>query len=176
MYLYLKNENIEIRKFLSEDIEKKIEWINNPANNKYLHYALPLEYEKTLAWYEKIKYNDNRIDATILYSGIPVGLIGLIGIDYTNKKAEYYICMGEETYKGKGIAGIASKMFIEYAFDELKLNKVYLYTEEDNIIAQKLFEKIGFSKEGLLVSDLIYNGREVNRYVYGIVKKGYKNE
>ena len=32
---------ISIRKFEGKDIPKKVEWINNSENNKYLHYDIP---------------------------------------------------------------------------------------------------------------------------------------
>lgn len=169
--LRLQNDKVVVREFRKEDIPNKVKWINDPENNTYLHYDLPLEYDKTLLWFERIKDNENRLDAVIEYKGIPMGLIGLLGIDKRNLKAEYYICIGESAYKGKGIAKNASKLLIDYAFDALKLNKIYLYTEQDNIQAQKLFEKLGFKKEGLLEQDLIYNGRKVNRYMYGILKE-----
>lgn len=171
-------KNIRVRSFEERDIDKKLEWINNPKNNKYLHYDLPLEKEKTRLWFEKNKDSDNRVDAVIEYNGLPVGLIGIIfgGTDLKNKKAEYYICIGENDYKGKGIAAKATKMLLSYAFSELKLNKVYLYTEEQNIAAQRAFESAGFEKEGLLKEDLIYCGRKVNRFAYGITKEVFEND
>lgn len=170
-----KKMQIRLRKFEKRDIEDKIKWINDSNNNTYLHYDLPLELEKTEAWFEKNKDRADRYDAIIEVDGNSVGLIGLLGIDFKNKKAEYYICIGEADYKGKGVATIASKMLLEYAFDTIGLNKVYLYTEYDNISAQRLFERLGFKKEGLLKEDIIYNDRRVDRFFYGITKQGYKN-
>lgn len=164
---------IKIRKFCEIDIENKVKWINNSNNNKYLHYNLPLERKKTSEWYLANVCNNNRYDAVIEVDGIAVGLIGLLNIDYKNLKAEYYITLGEENYKGKGISYKASLLLLEYAFSELKINKVYLYTEVDNIPAQRLFEKVGFKKEGLLKEDLIYNGRKVDRFFYGITANEY---
>lgn len=160
--------NVFIRKFQREDVGLKVIWINNDKNNKYLHYDLPLKIDKTLEWFEKNKRNNNRKDYTIVYNNEAVGLIGLLNIDYKNMKAEYYICIGKSEYKGKGIAYEASKILLNIAFNELKLNKVYLYTEIENVIAQRLFQKLGFNKEGLLIDDLIYNGKKVSRYLYGV--------
>ena len=103
-----KVEQVKIRKFQFEDITAKVEWINNPENNRYLHYDLPLEYEKTVLWYERIKNRKDRYDAVIEADGVPVGLIGLLSIE--DKKAEYYISMGETSYKGKGVAYSASTL------------------------------------------------------------------
>jgi len=165
--------DVYIRKFEESDIPYKIKWINDEKNNKYLHYELPLQYDKTLEWFKNIQNREDRADYTIVYKNNPVGLIGLLNIDKKNKKAEYYICLGEEKYKGKGIAFFATKLLLDIAFKKLGLNKVYLFTEKDNIRAQKFFEKVGFKKEGLLKHDLIHNGRKIDRYVYGICLDDY---
>ena len=167
-----EKSNVVIRNFKENDINKKIKIINDSSNNKYLHYDLPLQYDKTLNWFNKIKDNKNRLDLTILYDNTIVGFIGLLGIDNTNKKAEYYICV-DSSFNGKGIGTIASYLLIDYAFNELGLEKIYLFTEEENVKAQHLFEKIGFVKEGLLKNDIIYNNRIINRYAYGILKGDY---
>ena len=166
---------VAIRKFEAKDIPYKVKWINDARNNKYLHYDLPLREDKTLVWFEKNKDRQDRYDTVILADGEPVGLIGLLGIDSVNKKAEYYITIGVHEFKGKGVADEASQLILQYAFEVLKLNKVYLYTETENINAQRLFERVGFRKEGLLVNDLICNGRKVDRFYYGITFEEYNS-
>jgi len=168
--------NITVRKFDAGDIQRKVDWINDSDNNKYLHYDLPLEYQKTLDWFEKIKDRTDRYDAVIEADGVPCGLIGLLSIDRKNRKAEFYICMGEAAYKGKGVARQASRLILDHAFNNLGLNRVYLYTEVDNKAAQRLFEKVGFVKEGVIRSDLLVNGRYVDRIIYGICKEVNKRK
>ena len=169
---------ISIRKFAKSDIPNKVRWINDPMNNTYLHYDLPLEIEKTELWFDKNKERKDRYDAVIEVDGIAVGLIGLLGIDNKNKKAEYYVVLGEREYLGKGIARKASELLLEYAFSDLRLNRVYLYTEVDNTAAVKSYEKIGFKREGIIKNDLFSKGRYVDRFLYGITKQdfyGYQN-
>lgn len=170
MNILIRSEvgDIKIRDFTVDDIPNKIRWINNPENNLHLHYDIPLEYEKTLNWF-KTKNNNIRIDSVIDVDKTPVGLIGLLNIDKINRKAEFYITMGEVSYKRKGISYIASKALIEYSFEELKLHKVYLTTDYDNIAAQKLFEKVGFKREGVFVDDLFHRGKFINRIRYAII-------
>lgn len=163
-------EKISIRKFKKEDIDNKIRWINDSENNEFLHYDLPLEYEKTLKWFMNNKDRMDRFDAVIEYNAMPVGIIGLLNIDYKNKKAEFYITVGEKKYKGKGIAYKASTELLKRAFNDLGLNKIYLYTETENKIAQKLFSKLGFIREGLLKQDMIIKDKKKDRYIYAIFK------
>lgn len=161
--------DVKIRKFTEEDIPYKVKWINNSENNRYLHYDLPLREDKTLLWFKKIKNKEDRVDYTITYQNIPVGIIGLLNIDSVNKKAEYYITLGEVFYKGQGIASAASSLLLKKAFKEMQLNKIYLFTETENIEGQKLFERVGFRKEGLLKEDIIYNKKSLDRFAYGLI-------
>ncbi len=158
---------IGLREFQTQDVPLKVKWINDPENNKYLHYDLPLKESKTYEWLASVKHSNHREDLVITLDGNPVGIIGLLNIDYKNKKAEFYICLAEE--KGKGIANIATKLLLkEYAHKKHSLIKVYLHTEVNNIGAQNLFEKAGFEKEGRLKNDIIHQGNVIDRYIYGI--------
>lgn len=155
---------VTIRKFREEDILNKVRWINDPENNRYLHYELPLREDKTREWFYNNQTQISRFDAVIEVNGIPIGLIGLISI--LNGKAEYYITIGEKEYKGKGIAKNASNLLFSYAKDILNLKILYLYTEIENISAQKLFEKLGFVKIRLDKNSALNRGVLVDRFYY----------
>lgn len=157
---------VTIRKFKEKDIENKVKWINDSKNNKYLHYELPLEVEKTRNWFLNNQDRKDRYDATILADNNAVGLIGLLSIE--DNKAEYYVTIGEQSFKGVGVAKKASKLLLEYAKDELGLEEIYLYTEVDNIGAQKLFESVGFIKRKLIKNSAVNKGELVDRYYYSI--------
>ena len=161
---------ISLREFREDDIPNKIRWINNPENNQFLHYDIPLEFDKTLKWF-KSKNNEIRLDLVIEYDNVPVGLIGLLGIDRSNNKAEYYICMGEEQYKGRGVATKASEMLVEYGFKQLGLNKIYLNVDAENIVACRLYEKLGFVCEGYFKKDMIHRGSYIDRKRYAKLNK-----
>ncbi len=165
--------NIKLRDFTAEDIPKKVDWVNDPSNNAFLHYDLPLEIEKTSKWFASAIKRSDRYDAVITVDEVPVGLIGLLNIDSKNRKAEFYILMGESAYKGKGIATKAGNLLLQDAFVARGLNRVYLYTETENIPAQRLFKKLGFVREGKLHDDLIYCGRYVERFLYAISKEQF---
>ena len=89
--------SVTLREFREEDIERKVRWINDPETHRYLHYDLPLEVEKTRSWFRN-KNEETRRDLVIEYEGCPVGVIGLLDINSRDRKAEYYITMGEKTF------------------------------------------------------------------------------
>lgn len=164
---------VTIRKFEKADIQNKVKWINDEQNNRYLRYDLPLTYEGTCQWYKRVKDLKTRYDAVIEAEGIPVGIIGLLNIDYRNKRAEYYVTLGNSAYKGKGVAKKATQLLLYYAFEDLQLNKIYLYVQTDNLPAVNLYKKIGFIREGTLHEDVINRGKFVSRHVYGFYKKNF---
>lgn len=169
----MPERTIRIRKFEKRDIPKKVEWINNPENNRFLHYDIPISEGKTEQWFDKHYGEDTRFDAVIEVDNTPIGTIGLLNIDKKNSKAEYYIAMGEPDYKGKGFAKRASLLILKYGFEDLGLNRIYLFTEVDNVVAQKMFEHIGFVKEGIVHQDTFSHGKFVDRIIYGLLKEDW---
>ena len=169
----LIKDNIILRPFVKEDISEKVRIINDEHNNKYLHYDLPLTQEGTTNWFKTLSDRKDRLDLTITKDSKVAGFIGLLSIDTKNKKAEYYVCV-DYAFAGQGIATIASKLLFNHAFKTLGLNKIYLFTEKDNIPAQKLFEKLNIKQEGLLKADLIHNDKVIDRYAYGLCKEDYE--
>lgn len=143
-----KRPSVTLRRFEFSDIPDKVRWINDPQVNRYLHYDLPLEIEKTEQWFLANQDRTDRFDAVILADGQPVGLIGLLSIDYEKRDAEYYIALGEPEWFGKGIAAQATAQILEYAFSDLALNRVYLTTERENKSALRLYERVGFAYDG----------------------------
>lgn len=167
-------DDVKIRKFEYDDIPLKIEWINDPKNNKYLHYDLPLEYEKTCKWFLANKDRKDRFDCIVEYQGKPIGLIGLLGIDKKNNKAEEYITIGDTSFKGKGIGTKAGLLLEAYAFLELGIHKLYSYAEVGNISSIGLYRKRGFRTEGYLNDDLLMNDRYVDRVLMCKFEKDYE--
>lgn len=141
---------ITIRPFRETDIPDKVRWINDPTNNRFLHYDLPLTEAGTAVWFRRVKDAQDRRDFIILADGVPCGVTGLLQIDRERSDAEYYITIGEPALKRKGIAFAASNLLLDLAFGPLGLRTVFLFTEPENLPARNLFRKLGFSESGLL--------------------------
>ena len=172
--LLIHDGDVALRDFEEQDIPRKIEWINNAENNTYLHYDIPLEYDKTLHWFRN-KNNATRLDCVIEYKGIPVGLIGLVSIDSGNQKAEYYVSMGNTAFKRCGIASNATRLLLKYAFECLQLNKIYLNVDSENIAACRLYEKAGFRCEGVFLQDMMHRGKLIDRKRYAMLASEFLN-
>lgn len=163
-----------IRKFSEEDIPYKVRWINDSKNNQYLHYTLPLSNANTRKWYMQNKDSTNRLDMTILYDCKPIGVIGLLNIDIVKRDAELYITIGEQEYKGIGVAGKAMHQLVQIGFQKLRLNTIYLFTESGNLAAIRAYEKFGFRKTGEVLRTRQNPECIVTMYRYEINKDNYE--
>ena len=172
MDMYL--DSVKLRKFTKNDILYKVKWINDEKNNEFLHYDLPLDFNRTERWFYS-KDNDIRLDLLIEYKGQPAGIIGLLDIDMNHRKAEYYITIGESELKRKGVGLKASYLLLEHAFTQLNLNKVYLNVDEKNKGAIALYEKVGFKCEGVFINDMFFRGEWINRCRYAISQFEWRN-
>ncbi|MBW3023161.1 GNAT family N-acetyltransferase [Candidatus Woesearchaeota archaeon] len=72
-----------------------------------------------------------------------VGGIGLTGIDSEKCKIGYWL--GEKYWK-QGIMSEALERVLDFAFNNLKLNKIEAEIFADNAASQKLAEKLGFRR------------------------------
>lgn len=168
---------IIITKITNADIPDKVRWYNDEEITKYLHYEEKFTIQKSLNWLKKIKNDNSRYENVIRIKEEGeiknIGIIGLFNIDKKNKKAGFYITIGEKEFQGKGFAKRASIKFLRHCFLNFNLEKIYLYTDADNISAQKLYEKIGFVREGIMRKELLYKNKFIDRYYYGILREEY---
>jgi len=103
-------------------------------------------------------------------SGRSVGTIGLSHIERTHRRAEYGILIGEPGARGKGLAAEASRLLLDYAFRVLGLVRVYLHVFHDNEAAIRLYERVGFAREGLLRRHVSKRGRSRDVVVMAAVR------
>lgn len=168
-------EEIRIVPFNFNHIPEKVKWYNDKQIRKYLHYDEEFTIEETRKWLENIKKDKTRYENVIQYltgeKYIDIGIIGLFNIDLKNKKAGFYITIGDIEHQGKGLAKKATLKFLKDVFKKFDLEKIYLYTDFENERAIRLYEKCGFKLEGKLKKELFYKGKFINRYYYAIFKE-----
>jgi RimJ/RimL family protein N-acetyltransferase len=101
---------------------------------------------------------------------IPVGLISLSNLDYTNSRAEFSI--GFPSPYSNGISYIACLLALDFAFFRVGLNKVYGYIYESNDQALQNGYRIGFMEEGFLADHFHFPGQGfASVHVLGLTRR-----
>lgn len=99
-----------------------------------------------------------------------LGLVSLTNIDFVNRSAEFHIMIGDKDSRGKGIGYFATTEILRHAFNNMNLNRIELGVLESNSRAIKLYEKVGFKREGIKRQSTYKNGKFVNMIMMGILK------
>lgn len=79
-----------------------------------------------------------------------------------NSRAEVGIGIFDRRNWGKGYGTAAMRLVLDYAFGELRLNRIELTTDVDNARAIRSYEKCGFVREGLLRQFRMAEGEPVD--------------
>jgi RimJ/RimL family protein N-acetyltransferase len=72
--------------------------------------------------------------------------------------------------RGRGICTRALRVLSRFGLDELGLQRLELITDPDNVASQRVAEKVGFQREGLLRAHLRHpDGRIRDSVMYGLL-------
>lgn len=134
-----------MRKLELKDAKKMMETLNDKSVTNTMRISLrSFSLDECKDYILNSNKDDKNIDFAITDENDNwVGTVSLKNIDHSKKEAEYAIITSKDVH-GKGYSQKATKEILEYAFNELKLDKVYLYVSVNNIRANKFYQKVGF--------------------------------
>ncbi|MFJ6414948.1 RimJ/RimL family protein N-acetyltransferase [Terribacillus saccharophilus] len=117
--------------------------------------------------------SNNGFTAGIWYQGALAGVIGFHKIDWQNRSTSLGYWLGEE-YTGLGLMQKAVSKSLDYAFLELRLNRVEIRSAIGNVRSRRIPEKLNFTLEGTIrqAEKLVYG--YVNHNVYGMLLEDWE--
>lgn len=153
----LKGESIILTPITYEDTSYIVKWRNNQEVRKNFIFQTTFTNEMHENWMRSYVESGKVVQFIIRVGDekTPVGSVYLRDLDWKNKKAEFGIFIGETTMQGRGIGREATRLICTFAFEELKLHKVFLRVFADNERALKSYESAGFVREGCFKDDIL---------------------
>ncbi len=91
-------------------------------------------------------------------------------VDERNRHAELAIVIGEKDYWSKGYGSQMMHTLLEYGFEGLNLERLYLHVFSFNERAIKFYEKFNFKHEGTLRNMLYRDGKYHDLLAYGLMR------
>lgn len=172
--MFIKGKTVLLRAIEMSDAELLRDMMNDPDIERMMSgYSFPVSHHQQVKWIESLPADRSTFRAIIDVDGIAVGTVILTDIDLRNGNAEAHIKLARSSERGKGYGSDAMSALVGYCFNELRLNCVYARIKEDNIASQRMFEKCGFRKDGVLRSLVYRDGRYHDFYQYSILKDEY---
>jgi RimJ/RimL family protein N-acetyltransferase len=94
------------------------------------------------------------------------GQVGIGHLDWINQTGEIYYWLSADA-RGRGLASRAVRLVTDWAFSDLGLQRAYLFIDPSNEVSQRVAERVGFSREGVLRSHLVLKGQRMDCVAFG---------
>ena len=176
----LKGKNVRRTAIEHEEIKKVTSWYND--TNFMRHYDVVSAMPKNTKDVESIVYDAQQSQDKEIFAirhiktGELIGVTGFENILWNNQNAVIYIGIGEEKFRGQGIGKESLYLTMEFGFEELNFNRIYLTVLEYNKKAINLYESLGFVREGVYREFIIRDGKKYDMYLYGILKSEWTDK
>jgi RimJ/RimL family protein N-acetyltransferase len=116
---------------------------------------------------------DNRYTFGIQVEERLVGYVELAMIERVERRAFISIVIGEKQLWGRSIGSTALRILLDYAFTVQVMEKVCAEVYGFNMRSQRLMERVGFQREGILRQHEFHNGTRQDMHVFGILKSEF---
>jgi RimJ/RimL family protein N-acetyltransferase len=180
----LKTERLILREWRKKDVKDIIEGLNNLEVTKWLA-VVPYPYTKKDAkeWINHCSKEAKKGKKRSFYEFAielksekkAIGGIGLFHVDKFQETAEAGIWLNTKYHK-KGYGPEALDALLKFAFNKLKLRRVYAGFFKGNPSSFKVQRKFGFKIEGMKRAGRRSkaDGKIKDEYITGLLKKEWK--
>jgi RimJ/RimL family protein N-acetyltransferase len=103
-----------------------------------------------------------------------IGRVDLFEIDPFNGSAGFGIGIGDAADRGHGYGRDAVQALCDYVFGQLRLERLWLMTDADNLRAQHLYESVGFRHEGVARHAYYQDGRYQDDVRMAILREDWR--
>ena len=103
-----------------------------------------------------------------------IGYAELDGINWAQRAGWVSLAIGDAAQRGRGHGTEAMRLLLRFAFDELNLYRVQLTVFGYNTHAIRLYEKLGFQREGAFREFLHRYGQRHDMLLYGLLRREWE--
>ncbi|NLC68806.1 MAG: GNAT family N-acetyltransferase [Clostridiaceae bacterium] len=174
----LDGDNVRLAAIREDDMDTIENWFNNVEFLRYYDMlpAIPKsrgEVEKMIKDYQD---SQERFIFAIREkkTGKIIGIAGFDEIISSNGTATVFIGIGDESFKGKGLGRETMLLLIDYGFNEMNFHRIQLNVISYNEVAIKMYEKLGFAREGTYREFISRDGKRYDMYLYGMLRSEWE--
>jgi len=167
----LEGERVRLRPMEERDLPRFVEWLADRDVTRWLAaMGEPPTLDDEREWYKRRREDPESVMWSI--ETIDGELAGTVELRLTPraKRAEMGIAIQDKSLWGQGLGTDTVRLVLEYAFEDLQLNRVELTTDEENTRAIRCYEKCGFAREGLLRQHRLIDGRFGNTLSMAVLR------
>jgi len=164
---------VVLRAFTLDDVDWVSEGCQDPDVTRFTGIPDPYSSDDAVEWIGKQREQRERGEALHLAvvaadDGRPLGSVGLQRMAWDQLRGEigYWIAPWG---RGRGAAPIAVRLLARHAFEALGLRRIEVIPYVDNPASQRVAEKAGCTREGVLRSYFLAHGERHDCVMYSLL-------
>ncbi len=177
MFSYKIDEKTELRLFEERHAEQVfVLLVENRDRHPELGKNFSLEDAQKKIKHDLALFAENKgLGVGIWYENNLAGGVRYHEIDWSNRTTElgYWI---SGRFEGKGLVTKTCRVLIDYAFNELALNRMVISCAMENQKSHAIPKKLGFKQEGVLRQSEWLQDRFVDMVIYGLLAKEWQDK
>ncbi|WP_232703239.1 GNAT family N-acetyltransferase [Halobacterium wangiae] len=166
--MFADGNEVTLRTVEEADLEFVQRVRNDPAVRQPLTLNRPANAEQIEAFFENAISSEDGAALLVCREEEPMGMVALFSEDDVTGTATIAYWLDPEFW-GNGYATEAVGLLVEYAFAERRLHKLRAEVVEPNDGSQRVLEKLGFQREGLLRDEKFVRGEHVDVHRFGLL-------
>jgi UDP-4-amino-4,6-dideoxy-N-acetyl-beta-L-altrosamine N-acetyltransferase len=172
----IMTDDVLLRAVRASDKDLLFKWISNRELRLYNSAFLPISDAEHNNWFEEklLQSKDkNSFFFIIEYKSAPIGSCQLSNVNWVYRSAELQIRIGDVDLHGCGYGTQAVRALVEFGFNDLNLNRIHLQVFETNSRAIHVYEKVGFSIEGVAKQGAYIDGQFADVCNMALLREGF---
>jgi RimJ/RimL family protein N-acetyltransferase len=172
--MVFKGSVATLRPITLDDSEMTLRWRLGARARLLQRGARTIEEQR--AWIGS-KLATGELNFIIEYKDVPVGMIALLDINHVHRTVQMgRLLIGEEASVGKApVAFEADLILSDYAFDTLRMHKMYgdVLEENQGMLRTRLY--LGYKQDGILREHYLFDGVYKNTVAVSILEDEYRS-
>lgn len=171
-------ERVSLRAIEPSDLDRYVEWLNDPEVTRTLMIRYPLGVEAEREFLDRLStragYDDVAFAIDVRETGEHIGTIGLHGTSVESRWATLGLFIGARRLWGEGYGFDALRTICRFGFWEMNLLHIRLDVFETNERAHELYRRVGFVDEGTQRGAVLRGGRALDVWSMSITRAEFE--
>ena len=169
----LADQVVLLRPWREADVPAQLDAFSDPFFLRFSDWAPRTEADARayLAAHEQARRRGEQIELALVEphdEGVVLGGGSLNNVDLREGRAAIGYWLAPHA-RGRGVATHAVRLISRWAFEELQLARLELTCGPDNVASQRVAERCGFTREGVLRSHLPFKGARRDTVVFSLL-------
>jgi ribosomal-protein-alanine N-acetyltransferase len=173
---HILTERLVLRQLTARDVKFVYDLFSLEETNRFVSNPPVKDMNEAREIFEKYcrpKPYLFRLGIAVKETGELVGTLGLYAINREDRRATLGFDLLPQHW-GKGYMTEACRALLDWAFKDLKLNRIQASAEPANTRSLAVMERLGFTREGVLRQLDYYKGAYHDDVMYSMLKEEWK--